>query len=469
MSNSNDKPLEAAPTGAQGDTSTPIVPQGDTSTPIVSTPVIPKRPVNPRPESPMVNSQDKLSMPQQVPITPSNNNYNNTAPPPYQIVPPQLVTVVVNYTRTPLGPIWKEGWEKIESSSTIQTFVVNNKAYLIGRHISSIMGVNLLTGTHFVGPNWDDRSGWNQYQYYSTIQTFVVNNKAYLIARGGNGIIGYRFNDADNTLTAKITGPNWNDASGWSLPQYYTTIQTFVVNNKAYLIARGGSGIIGYRFNEETLVFDRPLTGPAWSDATGWNQPQYLGTVQTFVVNNKAYIIARGHQGMIGYRFNEETLVFDKPLTGPAWSDATGWNNSSCYYSIHTFVVDSKAYLVGKDYYNEIKIIGFNENNMTFDTFVQPILYKDPTPPMPPGFAKSIKTIVAKNSAILLLRYNNALVGFKFNNTNNTFEYCTGLPEWNSKVGWAGFQNYARIESFNLEGKNYLIAKGPESVEVWTN
>jgi len=457
--NNNNNPSKVAPLSSPPQTG---VVEGGT-TPIVSqppTPVIPKRPVGTRPESPRVNLPEKIATPQT--NTPSNNNNNNN-----NSIAQQPVPVVVNYTRTQLGPVWKEGWERVESSGTIHTFVVNNKAFIIGRHPSSIMGVNLLSGTHFVGPSWDDRSGWNQPQYNGTIQTFVVNNKAYLIARGGTGIVGYRFNDDDNTFTLKLTGPSWNDPSGWYLPQYYTTIQTFVVNNKAYLIARGGSGIIGYRFNEDTLVFDRPITGPSWSDATGWNQPQYNGTIQTFVVNNKAYLIARGSSGIIGYRFNEDTLVFDKPIIGPSWSDATGWSYQNSHCSIQTFIVDSKAYLVGKDYYSEVKIIGFNDINVAFDTVVQPILYKDPTPSIPPGFDKSIKVIVAKNSALLLLRYCNALVGFKFN--NNSFEYCTGLPEWNSKVGWAAFQNYSKIESFNLEGKNYLIAKGPESVEVWTN
>jgi len=453
MSNSNNNPPEVAPLSSSSQTGT---------TPMVSqppTPIIPKRPVGSRPESPRVNLPEKISTPQPPPSISSGGSGIAQQQ--------QPVPVAVSYTRTQLGPVWKEGWERVESSSTIQTFVVNNKAFIIGRHPSSIMGVNLLSGTHFVGPNWDDRSGWAQHQYYSTIQTFVVNNKAYLIARGGAGIIGYRFNDNDNTFTVKLTGPSWADASGWHLPQYYTSIQTFVVNNKAYLIARGGSGIIGYRFNEDTLAFDKTLTGPAWSDATGWNQPQYNETIQTFVVNNKAYIIARSGSGIIGYRFNEDTLIFDKPLAGPAWSDATGWNYQNCHYSVQTFIVNSKAYLIGKDYYSEIKIIGFNETNMAFDAVVPPILYKDPTAPTLPGFAKNVKVIVAKNSAILLLRYCNTLVGLKFN--NSSFEYCTGLPEWNSKVGWGAYQNYSRIESFNLEGKNYFIAKGPESIEVWTN
>ena len=45
-------------------------------------------------------------------------------------------------------------------------------------------------------------------------------------------------------------GPAWSDAEGWNQPQYYTTIQTADIDGdgNAELIARAAAGITGFKY-----------------------------------------------------------------------------------------------------------------------------------------------------------------------------------------------------------------------------
>jgi hypothetical protein len=99
-------------------------------------------------------------------------------------------------------------------------------------------------------PAWSDASGWNDVTNYSTIQTAVVNNQLYLLARADAGIHTWRFN-AGNDSWSMLRGdsPAWSDASGWNDVDNYSTIQTAVANNVLYLLARANAGIHTWRLN----------------------------------------------------------------------------------------------------------------------------------------------------------------------------------------------------------------------------
>jgi len=101
-------------------------------------------------------------------------------------------------------------------------------------------------------------------QYYSTIQTGDINGdgRAELLARNASVMEAWRF---DGTGWTQLpTGPGWNDAVGWNLPQYYSTIQTGDINGdgSAELLGRDALGLVTYQFNRfQTNAWDL-LPGP---------------------------------------------------------------------------------------------------------------------------------------------------------------------------------------------------------------
>ena len=236
-------------------------------------------------------------------------------------------------------------WKPAEYYSTIQTAVVDNALYLLGR---SSHGVEVY---RWAGDRWSDNLGtcerfkdpnWKPAEYYSTIQTAVVDNALYLLGRGSHGVELYRWEGngwSDNLGTCeRFKDPNWKPA------EYYGTIQTAVVDNALYLLGRSSHGVEVYRW-----------AGDRWSGNLGtcarfkdpnWKPAEYYSTIQTAVVDNALYLLGRSSHGVELYRWE-----------GDRWSGNLGtcarfkdpnWKPAEYYSTIQTAVVDNALYLLGR-------------------------------------------------------------------------------------------------------------------------
>ena len=74
-----------------------------------------------------------------------------------------------------------------------------------------------------------------------------------MLARAPNGILAYEFKPAANAWGKLPDGPAWSDATFWDDPKYYTTIQTGDGDGRDELLARGAAGIWAYEFNPATV------------------------------------------------------------------------------------------------------------------------------------------------------------------------------------------------------------------------
>src|SRR4051812_41458972 len=93
-------------------------------------------------------------------------------------------------------------------------------------------------------PPWSDKAGWNQAPRYVTIQAADVDGdgKAELLGRNAGGMDTWVFNAATAQWEPLSSGTcNWTDANGWNQPQYYATIGAADVDGdgRAELYGRG--------------------------------------------------------------------------------------------------------------------------------------------------------------------------------------------------------------------------------------
>ncbi len=242
------------------------------------------------------------------------------------------------------GPAWSDasGWDKPEYYWTIQIADVDGdgKGDLCARDSQGIV-CELSTGDGFGGgeirgPNWSDGSGWAKEQYYSTIQFGDVNGdgKADVCARAAAGVTCALSNGKG--FDAPFDGPAWSDKSGWDQPQFYQTIQFADVNGdgKSDLCARSAAGIICEISDGST--FSKEITGPAWSDASGWAKPEYMETIRWADVDGdgKTDVCGRAAAGVVCEL--SDGSGFPTEVTGPEWSDAKGWAASQYFTTIQT-------------------------------------------------------------------------------------------------------------------------------------
>jgi hypothetical protein len=158
-------------------------------------------------------------------------------------------------------------------------------------------------------PEWSDASGWKDVTNYSTIRTAVVDNELYLLARADRGIHTWKFNSGNNRWSRLASNsPGWSDASGWKDVTNYSTIRTAVVDNELYLLGRADKGIDTLKFNPGANRWYKLAShSPGWSDASGWNDISNYSTIQTAVVNNELYLLARANNGIHTWRLNERS------------------------------------------------------------------------------------------------------------------------------------------------------------------
>jgi hypothetical protein len=69
-------------------------------------------------------------------------------------------------------------------------------------------------------------------------------------------------------------------------------------------MARGNGGMGMVRLDTEEKTWETIPGAPAWSNAEGWNQPEYYTTIQTAVVRDGLYVLSRGGSGMGVARLN---------------------------------------------------------------------------------------------------------------------------------------------------------------------
>ena len=228
------------------------------------------------------------------------------------------------------GPAWSDaaGWNVPNQYRTIRFADIDGdgKADVCGRssdglHCALSTGAGF--GADFLGPAWSDEEGWGRAAYASTIQLVDVDGdgKSDVCGRASSGVVCEL--STGTGFGAPVAGPAWSDAAGWDAPMYYATIVFPDLNGDGArdLCGRGPSGMTCALSTPTGAVTEFP--GPAWSDAEGWNEPRYYGTIGTGDIDGdgKDDLCARGATGVTCA--TSMGTSFGATITGPAWSDAT--------------------------------------------------------------------------------------------------------------------------------------------------
>ncbi|HMC32606.1 MAG TPA: VCBS repeat-containing protein, partial [Candidatus Angelobacter sp.] len=149
-----------------------------------------------------------------------------------------------------------------------------------------------------------DTQGWNQIPYYGSLRLADVNGdgKPDLCGRGTTGIICAPGNGDGTFGTLQQWDTNFSDAQGWNLAQYGTTMMFADLNGdgKMDVCGRGTAGILCALSNGTSF-------GPIFqainqfTDAQGWNQVPYYGSLRLADVNGdgRPEVCGRGTAGVI--------------------------------------------------------------------------------------------------------------------------------------------------------------------------
>jgi tRNA(Leu) C34 or U34 (ribose-2'-O)-methylase TrmL len=274
-------------------------------------------------------------------------------------------------------------------------------------------------------PVFSDDSKWNKPEYYSTIQTVVVNKELFLLAREHRGMLTFMFDKkAQKWLRTPVDEffPVFSDDSKWNKPEYYSTIKTEVVKDELFLFGREHRGMLTFMFDMKNKKwFRKPVDEffPAFADDLKWNKPEYYATIQTAVADNKLFMFAREHRGMLTYIFDMKNKKWDRvPYIkfSPEFSDAEGWNKPECFSTIKTFAIKDKIFLIAREYRGLLTFLLTKHNGVFAWKLVDEFdpKFSDAEGWNKPAYYSTIEPVVFDKNVFLTARAKRGLLSWKF-------------------------------------------------------
>ncbi len=190
-------------------------------------------------------------------------------------------------------------------------------------------------GPPIEGPSWSDASGWSRPEYWSTIRLVDVDGdgRADLCARAAAGLRCH-LSEGDGFAEA-IEGPGWSDDSGWGDYDNYSTIRFADIDGDgdADVCGRANAGIRCFAW-EGTGFAEAAIVGPELSNDSGWGNVRFYSTIRMADVDGDgdADLCARAASGLRCWPAQDG--AFGEPWVGPAWSDEAGFDEPGVYETL---------------------------------------------------------------------------------------------------------------------------------------
>ena len=341
--------------------------------------------------------------------------------------------------------------------------ICNNKV------VDTIITLNKLRGDDKSNHFFTDSGA--QKPYYSTIQSTVVDNELFLLARTAKGIDTWKLDTISNVWSRITTdSPLWADRSGWDQEPYYSTIQSAVVNDQLFLMARSAIGIETWKFDTTTNVWSNVTTAcPPWSDGSGWGQAAYYSSIHSAVVDNQLFLLARSAAGIHIWKFDTVSNVWSNATTVCLpLSDASGWGKIAYYSTIQSVVVDKNLFLLARSAAG-IHIWKFDtESNVWSNATTALLPLSDTNGWSQIAYYSTIQSVVVDKNLFLLARSTAGIHTWKYDTISNVWSNVSNAnPHWSDDSGWGQVAYYSTIQSTVVNKDLFLLARSAAGIETW--
>jgi MYXO-CTERM domain-containing protein len=172
---------------------------------------------------------------------------------------------------------------------------------------------------------WKDEGGWADLSNYGTLRMGDIDGdgRADLCGRA-NARVACRTTQTDPFDTA-VDGPALSDDSGWNRPQYYSTIRLADIDGDGRddLCARGAAGVRCYP--STGTGFGDVIQTSLYADSDGFGAADKYGTLRMGDIDGDgmADVCARDAEGVRCHL--SDGNGFPTEVQGPGWADASGW------------------------------------------------------------------------------------------------------------------------------------------------
>jgi hypothetical protein len=395
----------------------------------------------------------------------------------------------------PPTPTWGDlgGWDQPQYFATIRLAGIDGhgRAELLGRGPGGIEVNRFNTAVNAwiamrPGPPWSDAAHWDQPQSYTTIRFADIDGdgQGELLGRGTDGMEAWQYHPkTDRWIKLGQSGPfadDGADSTNWKLPQHYATIQLADIDGdgRAELIARGTEGIRTYQWNPKTHRWLLRSSGPALSDDSGWDQPEYYTTIQLADIDGLpgAELIARGPDGLRIYRFDQATDRWSPLATITDLSDANGWARPQYFATIHAADIDGRpgAEVIARGP-DGLHVYRWNPNSSGWSSLQTIRELSDAGGWDQPQYYLTIQAadIDGSPGAEVIARGREGVLIWRYNQRKDDWtrlrESGAEIPSMSDARGWDRPQYYLTIQAANIDGRPgaEIIGRSTTNITTW--
>ena len=280
--------------------------------------------------------------------------------------------------------------------------------------------------------------------------------------KGANWQTGSTSNVSVARAALRSPNPLWSNARGWDQPQYYETIQLANAGSNLYLLGRASDGIHTWQFDGSQWVQVASGT-PGLSDASGWNGADNYSTIQTADVGGVLHLLARANRGMHIWQLNGSRWTRIASGT-PEWSDASGWSDVTNYSTIQAVAVGGALHVMGRAN-KGMHIWRLNGSQWTRIASSTPA-WSDAGGWTGVQYYSTIQAVAVGGALHLLARADNGIRTWRLDGSQWT-RIASGMPAWSDASGWSGVQYYSTIQAVPVGSTLHLLARASSGIHTW--
>jgi hypothetical protein len=324
------------------------------------------------------------------------------------------------------------------------------KTNILGKITILMMLLSVLAGVLALPVRSSPWQGSEPEQHSTTQTAGVGARKAELLARAADGMQAWRFNGTGWQSVAG--GGPFTDAQGWDQPQYYETIHSGDIDGDGVdeLLGRAIDGMSTYRFNG--TGWDHVAGGGPFPDENDWDWPQYYATIHSADIDGDGVdeLLARAADGMQAYRFNG--TGWDQVAGGGPFPDEDDWDWPQYYATIHSGDIDGDGVdeLLARAA-DGMQAYRFNGNDWELVAEGGPFTDAQGWGAEPYYATIHSGDIDGDGVDELLGRAIDGMSTYRFNGTG--WDHVAGGGPFTDAEGWDAEQYYATIHSGDIDGR----------------
>ena len=260
----------------------------------------------------------------------------------------------------------------------------------------------------------------------------------------------------------------FSDANGWDDPEYYSTMQVITLYDSVWLFIRGPSGLEVHQYNYTDRSWSQLPTLTNLSDSNDWNSdPKYYSTIQVIAMYSQFWVIARSANGLEIYQYDPLANLWNSKQILPGFSYTIDWDQKEYYSTIKALAHSGKIWVFARGPEGE-EIHQYDPDTDTWNVLsTLSALSNDEQWNEDPKYYSTIRIVIYESNFWLFARGFDGMRLYQYDPVPNNWTTKRTLPNLSDENGWGDEEYYSTIQALVVQSRLWLLVRGQFGVETY--